>query len=223
MVDHLEITNEAVKLATINHLLPFIAASTALALSPGPDNLFVLAQSAQHGKKAGLLITLGLCTGLLLHISIVALGLAAIVKTSAFAFRILQLAGALYLLWLARGCFFKSRIASNSDASLSLGNHALYVRGVLMNVTNPKVVIFFMAFLTQFTDPAHGSVPLQITQLGLIFLLIALVIFSSIAIAASRLGGWLKQRPHASVAMECCAGLVFIGLAARLIFMTISP
>lgn len=200
----------------LDTLLLFIAASAALAVAPGPDNLFVLTQSAMHGRRAGLLITLGLCTGLLVHIAAVALGIAALLKTSALAFTVLKLAGAAYLLYLAWQAFRAGQTAIDAGAAGRASARALYARGIVMNVTNPKVAIFFLAFLPQFADPARGSVSLQIVLLGGVFMLTALVIFSAIAWAASRIGGWLRSSQRAQVAINRIAGTVFVLLACRL-------
>lgn len=200
----------------IDVLLVFIAASATLAIAPGPDNIFVLTQSAIHGRKAGIFVTLGLCTGLLAHITAVALGVAAIFKTSVVAFTILKTIGAAYLLYLAWQAFRAgdTRIAAENDNPISA--RALYTRGILMNVTNPKVAIFFLAFLPQFADPARGAVSMQIVMLGAVFMVTALVIFTGIAWAASHIGDWLKKSKRAQTGINRLAGTVFLLLACRL-------
>ncbi|MEN3110791.1 LysE family translocator [Uliginosibacterium paludis] len=202
----------------VDVILLFIAASAALSVAPGPDNLFVLTQSALHGRRTGLIITLGLCSGLLFHISAVALGVAAILKSSALAFNLLKMAGAGYLLYLA----WKSFTARPSDISgpdqANTSGLRLYARGIVMNITNPKVAIFFLAFLPQFTDPARGPVPQQVMLLGLLFMLTALVIFGLIAWAASLIGAWLKQSDRAQQLINRIAGGIFVALACRLAF-----
>ncbi|MEC5398512.1 LysE family translocator [Uliginosibacterium sp. H1] len=197
-------------------LLLFVAASAALAVSPGPDNIFVLTQSAMHGRKAGLLVTLGLCSGLLAHIAAVALGVAALLQTSAIAFTALKIVGAAYLLYLAWQAFRAGATQSLSAAEASLSARSLYVRGIVMNVTNPKVAVFFLAFLPQFVDPARGAPSIQIITLGVVFMLTALVIFSGIAWGASRIGTWLRQSTRAQIAINRLAGTVFVLLACRL-------
>ena len=142
--------------------LTFFAASVLLALSPGPDNVFVLLHSAVHGRKAGLLVVLGLCSGLLFHTAAVALGLAALLAASSTAFLVLKLAGAAYLLYLAWGAWNAPAGLGDAQASYSMTPWQTYMRGVVMNVTNPKVAIFFLAFLPQFANPEQGSVPIQI-------------------------------------------------------------
>lgn len=200
----------------IDILLLFIAASAALAIAPGPDNIFVLTQSALHGRRTGIWVTLGLCTGLLVHISAVALGIAALLKTSALAFTILKTAGAAYLLYLAWQAFHAgdARISAAGGTPASAG--ALYTRGIFMNVTNPKVAIFFLAFLPQFTDPAHGAISLQIIVLGLAFMVTSLLIFIAISWAAGRLGDWLRKSKRAQTGINRLAGAIFVLLACRL-------
>lgn len=197
-------------------LLFFALASAALAITPGPDNLFVLAHSALHGWRTGVLVTLGLCTGLLFHISTVALGVAAVLQTSALAFTALKTVGAAYLLYLAWQAFHAGASRIQAQQSVSLRPRALYGRGIVMNVTNPKVAIFFLAFLPQFADPARGPVWLQIVALGLIFMLVSLLIFCAIAWTAARLGAWLTRSQRAQVWMNRSTGVIFALLALRL-------
>ena len=196
--------------------LLFIAASVALALAPGPDNVFVLTQSALHGRRAGLLVTLGLCTGLVAHTAAVALGAAAVLATSALAFTALKLVGAAYLLHLAVGAFRAGAEPLPADGAPARDGWRLYRRGVVMNVTNPKVAIFFLAFLPQFTDPARGSVAAQVMLYGALFIASALVVFSAIAWGAGLIGGWLRRTPRAQVIMNRVAGAIFVALAIRL-------
>lgn len=201
---------------TIDVLILFTAASAALAIAPGPDNIFVLTQSAIHGRKAGILITLGLCTGLLFHIAAVTLGVAAILKTSAIAFTALKIVGAAYLLYLGWQAFRAGTAQMTAASDRSVSAKSLYVRGILMNVTNLKVAIFFLAFLPQFAEPSRGSISVQIITLGAVFMVTAFVIFTAIAWAASRVGDWLKRSKHAQVGINRLAGTVFVLLACRL-------
>lgn len=197
-------------------LLGFAAASVLLALVPGPDNLFVLTQSALKGRAAGLMVTLGLCTGLVVHTSAVALGVAAIFQTSEVAFVALKFVGAAYLAFLA----YKALRAGAEPLGGAAGGPAdlrkMYLRGILMNVTNPKVAIFFLAFLPQFANPAEGHLGAQIFLLGGVFMLCALVVFSAIALVAARLSIWLRESRRGQVVLNRVAGVVFLGLAAKL-------
>ncbi|MCG8315180.1 MAG: LysE family translocator [Pseudomonadales bacterium] len=200
--------------------LTFIFASALLSLAPGPDNIFVLTQSALYGRKSGILVTLGLCTGLIAHTTAVALGVAAIFQSSELAFNALKYAGAAYLLYLAWLAFNAPSSDINTSQGTKLSAKGLYIRGIIMNITNPKVSIFFLAFLPQFTDPAKGAVALQIIILGFIFILVALIIFSGIAILAGSLGSWLNNSPKNQRWLNRIAGIVFIGLATKLLAAT---
>jgi threonine/homoserine/homoserine lactone efflux protein len=200
----------------IESIFTFIVASALLSVVPGPDNIFVLMQSALYGRKSGVMVTLGLCTGLIVHTAIVALGFAAIFQTSVVAFTILKIAGALYLLYLAWQAFTASVARLEGHSSTLRSSSALYRRGIIMNITNPKVSIFFLAFLPQFVSPESEAVAPQIFFLGSIFIGIALVIFSTIAVLAGTLGGWLNNSPKAQVYLNRLAGTVLAGLALKL-------
>jgi len=195
----------------------FFVASLALGAAPGPDNIFVLTQSALYGRLAGIVVTLGLCSGIFVHTAAVALGVAAVFQTSALAFTALKIAGAGYLFYLAIGAWRAgaSDIASNKQPRLPLPK--LYWRGVVMNITNPKVAIFFLAFLPQFADPARGPVALQIIALGGVFVVATLLVFGAVAIGGGTLGGFLQRSPWAQAMMNKVAGVIFAGLAMRLI------
>lgn len=196
-------------------LLAFFLAAVALAIAPGPDNLFVLAQSMLHGARAGLLVMLGLCTGLLFHTAAVTLGLAALIQASELAFTALKTAGALYLLWLAWQAF-RAGSARVADAAPALSAGAYFRRGIVMNISNPKVSLFFLAFLPQFADPARGALAPQLALLGGVFIVSTLLVFGAIALAGGRLGIWLAHKPGAQRLLNRIAALVFVALAARL-------
>jgi threonine/homoserine/homoserine lactone efflux protein len=201
---------------TLDTTLTFFGISILLSLSPGPDNIFVLMQSATHGRKAGLLVTLGLCTGLLGHTAAVALGLAAILAASTTAFTVLKLAGAAYLVYLAWGAL-RAPVGPLSSGSVpALKPWRMVGRGVVMNLTNPKVGLFFLAFLPQFVQPDAGPVALQVAQLGGLFILAALLVFGGIAWFAGLVGVWFQNSMRAQRALNWCAAAIFLGLAARL-------
>lgn len=200
----------------------FFGAAVLLALAPGPDNWFVLSQSALRGAKGGLIITAGLCTGLVAHTAAVAFGVAALLQTHALAFTALKWAGAAYLMYLAWGAFKEAAAgaaAAGGDdgrggekpAPLSLARY--YGRGVLMNISNPKVTLFFLAFLPQFTSPERGAVGLQIMLLGALFMGATALVFGAIALAAARVGGLLFRSARARRRLNICAGAVFLALA----------
>ena len=197
-------------------LVAFFGVSILLCVSPGPDNLFVLLQSAMYGRRAGLSIVAGLCTGLIVHTSAVALGLAAVFATSATAFTALKVVGALYLVWLAWQAFWDPVEALPKGQAQAGGAAKMYRRGVFMNITNPKVGIFFMAFLPQFINPALGAVSLQVFWLGVMFMVATFLTFGAIACFAGIVGGFLKGSVRAQRALNRLAGCVFLALAARL-------
>lgn len=194
----------------------FLGAAVLLALAPGPDNLFVLMQSAMRGRAAGLLVVLGLCSGLLVHTAAVALGLATLFATSALAFNLLKAAGAIYLVWLAWQAWHAPAASAAHSAEAAPSALQLYRRGIVMNVTNPKVSIFFLAFLPQFVAAERGSVGQQVLALGALFMLATLIVFGAIALAAGALRELLLRSPRAQVTMNRVAAAVFVGLAARL-------
>jgi len=190
-----------------------------LALVPGPDNIFVMAQSAIAGRVTGLIITLGLCAGLLVHTTAVALGVAVIFQTSAIAFLLLKLAGALYLLYLA-WCVFRSGVMEDSSRTVaSTGWQQLFLRGLIMNVTNPKVALFFLAFLPQFANPQYGSLTLQIMLLGFIFMIASILVFSGIAITADYIRHFVVGSARVQRSINMLAGVVFVVLAIRLLLL----
>lgn len=197
-------------------LITFFAASVLLGLAPGPDNIFVLTQSALRGKWAGIVVMFGLCTGLLGHSLAVALGIAVIFQTSSIAFTLLKLFGAGYLLYLAWQAFRATETELLLDTEGGNRAWSLYRRGIIMNITNPKVSIFFLAFLPQFADPQRGSVSVQILLLGGLFIVATILVFGGIALLAGALGTWLKRSARVQKVMHRVAGTVFLGLALKL-------
>lgn len=165
----------------------FVTTSFMLAVTPGPDILFVLNQSINYGARTGLIITLGLCSGLLIHSSLVALGVASLIQQSPILFFSIQLLGALYLLYLAKQLFYAIPInIQTATISSSKNEFKLYLRGFTMNVTNPKVTLFFLAFLLQFINPSADLLQ-QISLLGFIFILVTLSVFGCVALITDRL------------------------------------
>lgn len=197
-------------------ILTFIGAATLLAWVPGPDNLFVLTQSALYGPKVGLSVTLGLCVGLVAHTIAVSLGVAAIFQSSQMAFDALKVVGACYLLYLAYNAF-RAKPEELAGGQLQLKPMwQMLGRGVVMNLTNPKVAIFFLAFLPQFTDPEQGSVVVQMLLLGGLFIVCAFVSFALISLLAGSLSRWLRQSQRGQTILNRIAGVVFVGLALKL-------
>ena len=209
---------------TPDAMMAFFVAALLLGIAPGPDNIFVLTQSALFGTTAGMVTTLGLVTGLCVHTTAVALGVAAIFQTSALAFTLLKTAGAGYLLWLAwlsfraGACTEKIAQGDGGNAGAAFpGYMALYRRGIVMNVTNPKVSLFFLAFLPQFCDPARGSVAVQVLILGALFMLATIVVFWTVAALGGRLAVWFNQSQRGQIIMQRVAGSIFVAMAAALL------
>jgi threonine/homoserine/homoserine lactone efflux protein len=200
----------------IQTLLLFFSTALLLALSPGPDNLFVMAESARNGRAAGFAVTLGLCTGLVGHTLAVALGLAAIVRASAMAFTVLKSAGALYLLYLAWQAWRAGAASEDAQQTPRLSGRSLYRRGIVMNLTNPKVSLFFLAFLPQFADPRHGSMVAQFLLLGGVFILATMIVFGMASLLAGGFGEKFRRSPSALKVANRAASVVFVGLALKL-------
>ena len=204
---------------SIETLIAFVTASVVLSLVPGPDNLFVMSHSALKGWRIGFYITLGLCTGLIVHTVLVAIGVSVIFQTSAIAFNGLKIVGACYLLYLAW--------LSVQNKELNLGgtdrdstNRSYYFTGVIMNLTNPKVALFFLVFLPQFVNTSNDNVTIQIFLLGLLFILSALCVFTSIAYLASFLEDILKKSKTVNKNLNILAALIYFALAINLFFVS---
>ncbi|MBP7413639.1 MAG: LysE family translocator [Giesbergeria sp.] len=206
---------------SLETLITFFGVSLLLGLTPGPDNLFVLVQSAQRGWRAGMAVVLGLCVGLVVHTAAVALGLAAVFAASAMAFTALKWCGAAYLAYLAWGALrAPAAVASGAAPAAAAGTapsaRRMVVRGMVMNLTNPKVLVFFLAFLPQFADPALGPVAWQLMLLGVVFMVATLLVFGAIACFTGAFGALLQRSARAQTVLNRVAGLVFLGLAVRL-------
>lgn len=197
--------------------LSFLGVAVVLTLAPGPDILFVIAQSLSQGKHAGIATALGLCTGLLVHISAAVLGVSAVIYQSSLAFAIVKYAGAVYLLYLAWQAF------REKDSSLAFGRQkpmayaSLYKKGILMNVLNPKVSLFFLALLPQFVDPSAGQIPQQMLVLGVIFLVQALVVFTLVSIGAEKLRHLLLSNERIAKRINRLKGALFALIGIQIV------
>lgn len=195
----------------------FTVAAAVLAVAPGPDNLFVLLQSAMYGAKAGIFVTLGLCVGVLIQTLMAAFGVAAVVAASATLLLIVQLAGAAYLLYLAWGAWrapVGNEDGGNASKYPKLTHFQLWRRGILMNITNPKVLIFFLAFFPQFIikGSTETQVMIQMLIMGLTFLVCTLVVFCTIAWCAGTLADRLRN-PKVQTILNKTSAVIFIILA----------
>ncbi|KKO50806.1 LysE family translocator [Paenibacillus sp. DMB20] len=199
-------------------LLSFLSAAVLLTLAPGPDNMFVLAQSISKGKNAGILTSAGLCTGLIVHILAATFGISAIIYQSSIAFAVVKYAGAAYLLYLAYKAF-REKDSSFAQNKLDASNHeSLYKKGIIMNLLNPKVSLFFPAFLPQFVNDQAGNVSLQMLAYGIVFLVQSLVIFTFISIFAGKLGNFMHKSPAISRKINILQGSIFALIGLKIAF-----
>ena len=199
-------------------LFSFLGASIILSLMPGPDNLFVLAQSLTQSWKAGVYTTLGLCTGLLVHISAAVLGISAIIYQSTLIFTIVKFAGAAYLIYLAWQSFLAKEDPFTINKQNKMAYKDLYKKGILMNILNPKVSLFFLALLPQFINPAAGHVSLQMFTLGIVFLVQAFILFCLFSIFASTLRKWLIGKPAVAKRLNKIQGTLFMLIGLKIAF-----
>lgn len=200
-----------------SQVLLFLAASFLLCLAPGPDNIYVLTQGITKGKKAAIITTLGLCTGLIIHTTAAALGISVIFKTSEVAFNIVKYLGAAYLLYIAYQAYKHRDEPLNLEASSSKKEmKGLYMKGFIMNVLNPKVSIFFLAFLPQFVNINEGNVPMQMIILGIIFMIMTILVFSTIGIIANALSSKLTSNPKIVKYMNVMTSFVLVSLGIKL-------
>ena len=206
-------------LLTSTQLFPFLAASMLLTLAPGPDNLLVLSLGIARGRRHGMAFGLGCAAGCINHTVLAALGVGALIVASEAAFTALRVAGGLYLLWLGLKAIRNAAPARPGEPASGGGESCtrLFRRGLLASAINPKVVLFFLAFLPQFVDPGRGDAGWQIAQLGVVFMLQAALVLVLIGAFAGALGERLARRPGVSVWLERAAGGVFVLLGARLL------
>jgi threonine/homoserine/homoserine lactone efflux protein len=200
-------------------LLSFAFATSVLAISPGPDNIYVLMQSIVNGKKFGLATVAGLISGCLVHTTLVAFGVSVIIKENASLFFVIKLFGALYLLYLAFKVFRSNGSLSLSDGSVpKRGLWELFKQGFIMNVLNPKVSIFFLAFFPGFLFSDTMSTVAQFYILGLLFMSVSLFIFSMIAILAGSISEYIKSHENVGLYLKWLQVFVFVGIAVFILF-----
>jgi threonine/homoserine/homoserine lactone efflux protein len=190
-------------------LLVFAAAATLIVLIPGPNHIYIAARSVSQGRSAGIASALGVETGTLVHIAAAAFGLSALIASSAAAFDVVRYAGAAYLVFLGVRALLRNgghEAGTQDEATRSRA----FAEGVVVNLLNPKVALFFLAFLPQFIDPANGSIVLQTLVLGLTMFAIGLAIDLLYALIAGALGGRLRQR----AVLDRVSGGIYIALGA---------
>lgn len=199
-------------------LIAFVLASLALALAPGPDNIFVLTQSISKGSRAGLVISLGLVSGCLVHTALLAFGVSPIIRDSDLLFTGIKFLGAAYLVHLAFRVYrHGDGIALEGVNGVPKASFRLFLRGMAMNVLNPKVALFFLAFFPGFlfSEQLPGSI--QFLVLGLLFMGSALIVFAAIALLAGPISRYLRGHPGAGLYLKWLQIVVFLGIAVHLV------
>jgi len=206
----------------------FFIAALVVALAPGPDNLFVLAQSATHGARAGFSVICGLCTGICVQTVLLIVGVSALIAASPIAFFVLQCCGAAYLLYLAYKSFQVRAGVVKLDAGdagemragmegAGLSFRRLYLRGIIMNLTNPKAVLFALSFIPPAVDMSRDMSPsLQMVVLGAEFVTATFIVFGSIALLAGAVKKFMLNSPKANRNLNWFSGCVFVALAIAL-------
>jgi threonine/homoserine/homoserine lactone efflux protein len=193
-------------------LIVFSAASFLLAITPGPDMLYIATRSLSQGRNAGIVSALGVHTGVLVHTVAAALGLSALIAASALAFSVVKYAGAAYLIYLGIRTLLSKHEALEISVTQKGTLFGIYRQGVVTNVLNPKVILFFTAFLPQFVDPSSGPVVVQLLLLGVLLVVVTLPVDIAIGLLGGSVSNFFKQRKGAASVGKWLTGTVFIGL-----------
>lgn len=205
---------------SLTHWLTFVGPAFALEIAPGPDLLFIAAQTGRHGRGHGFAAMFGLWTGALVHVAATVLGLGAILARSAIAFSIIKWVGGAYLFWLGIQALTSGQRDVDEAEALAAqrpGRWAAYRQGILVDLLNPKVALFFMAFIPQFVVDGAGPVTAQLALHGLLLFVIAGMIEPALILVGHRLIALLKGRRQLAAWAERGVGAIFIGLGARLV------
>lgn len=196
----------------------FLLAASVITVAPGPDNMMVLSIGMAKGRLPGIAFGLGCALGCLSHTLLAVLGVSALIAASPEAFTALKVCGGLYLVWLGVNALRSAGGASVGKASNDRQSpRKLFLKGIVANAINPKVILFFLSFLPQFIVPGHGSVAAQMAWLGIIFTLQAGVIFGLLGYFSGTVGQWINTSPRLGTAMDRLTGVIFVGLGLRLI------
>ena len=198
----------------------FLIAAMTLTLAPGPDNIYVLTRGITQGRKAGLVAAAGFSSGLVFHTMLAVLGFAALIKASPLAYSLLRYAGAGYLIYIgvrtlrSHSAIHLQGNAEGNAAPMKLSR--IYWQSVIANMLNPKVTLFFIAFLPQFVNASAGHIPAQMLLLAAVFIAQALAIFSLVALFSGMVGAFFQRKKSAATTMNRLAGCAFIGLGIRI-------
>jgi threonine/homoserine/homoserine lactone efflux protein len=197
-------------------LLGFVAAALLVLLIPGPGVLYVVARSLGQGYRAGLVSVLGLSVGALVHVAAATIGLSAILLTSATAFGIVKLLGAGYLIYLGVRMLLARHPTGSLDTPVPEMMYRLFADGVVVSVLNPKIAVFFIAFLPQFVAPGRGSIPHQFLSLGLLYVALALITDGTYALLAGNIRRLVSGKVMLGPFPQYASGIIFIGLGIGL-------
>ena len=206
-------------LLTLPQVAAFLATAILVTLAPGPDNLMVLSIGMARGRAQGVAFGLGCALGCLNHTLLAALGVSALIAASPTAFTTLKIAGGVYLIWLGIQAIRNARaLGTPQDGKGPAETHGrLFVKGLVANAINPKVILLFLAFLPQFVDSRRGHVAWQIVQLGVLFTVETVIVFGAIGWFAVRVGERLARRPAIGAWLDRVAGGIFVALGLRLL------
>jgi len=200
-------------------LIPFLTASVLLTFMPGPDIIFVIMQSITNGKKYGIVTALGLVSGIIIHTALIAFGIAVMIQRSDTLFVMIKILGAIYLFYLAFKTFKSSSEIHLEDVDRTkISLFSLYKQGFIMNLLNPKVVIFFLAFFPGFIVESNGNITRQIYILGLLFMLQAFLVFSFVSIVSDKLTSFLRGNKQFEKFLHWFQIVVFIAIGFYILF-----
>jgi threonine/homoserine/homoserine lactone efflux protein len=201
----------------------FLAASALLAIAPGPDIVYVLTRGIAQGPRAGIAAAFGFATGCIFHTVLAAVGIAALIRSSELAFNLVRYAGAAYLVWIGIQALRHRASFSIEGASDARALSTIYRQSVIGNALNPKVTLFFLAFLPQFVNTQAGHVGWQMALLGAVFMMVTVVIFSAVAFFAGWIGAWIRRKPVIGERLNIFAGVTFIALGIRVALPDLAP
>lgn len=201
----------------ISLLVLYVISASLIIVSPGPDFIYVITRGVSLGKNAGILSALGISIGLIIHTTLAAFGLSALLQTSGLAFQIVKYLGAGYLFYLGIRTLFYKKLLSIAPGKVKKSNKfSIFRQGVFTNVFNPKAIITFMAFIPQFINPAEGNASVQIFLLGGLLASIAMIWFGMVGYFAGFLGQWLSKKIIVQKFISWISGIVLVGLGIRL-------
>lgn len=200
---------------TLTQLVLFLLPTLLLNLTPGPDMLFVLSRGMARGRAAVLRAVAGMSVGYLFHVTLVSVGLASLLQSAPGLLTWVKILGAAYLAWMGIRVFTSSGAATHDISPATPSSD--FRQGIVVSASNPKVAIYFLAYLPQFVNPAHGNARLQLATLGVLFIVSSALVNGSVGLLSGTLGRWLRTSARGPMLIDRVCGTVMIGLAARLV------